>query len=230
MNVLSRLTVPLAALAAGLMLGGPVLGQSPSVAADSPKLKVGDTWKFRTQDISNKREVIFTNTVTTADDTEALVQGSNPDGRRFWWIYDQRKNSFVKRFNHDEAAADKRGNLTADWSANDSRVQFPLQQGKKWTVNEKFRSGQYGLIENDLKAEVVAFEKIRTPAGEFDAFKVEFDGWWNNRTSRNSGKVKAVAWYAPAIKRPVRSEYRTYVDGRVWDESIEELLEFKAGQ
>ena len=36
-------------------------------------------------------------------------------------------------------------------------------------------------------------EKIKTPAGEFDAFKVEYEGWWNNRTSRTSGKVKAVA-------------------------------------
>jgi hypothetical protein len=107
-------------------------------------------------------------------------------------------------------------------------LKFPLKVGDTWDQ-------QYGvLVSNgarsrvDLGAKVVAHEKVSTPAGDFDAFKVETSGWVNGVSWTGSFKVVSTAWYAPAVNRIVRTEYKEYRrDGL---ESISELKSFTAAK
>ena len=57
-----------------------------------------------------------------------------------------------------------------------------------------------------MDSSVVAYEKIKVPAGEFDAFKIEAKGFWNNQTTPRSGKMQITNWYAPAAKAIIKSE------------------------
>ena len=214
-----------------LTIASPALAraQDALTMADAPVFKVGDSWKFRSQDVGNRRDPTwYANTVQSADEKEVLLYGEQGD-RKFWWIYDVKSNKLLMRFNYDADVADKRGRKTADNSGNDARVQFPLQVGRKWPINEKFLSAQYGRLENDLKAVVTAVEKVKTEAGEFDAFKIEIEGRWNNRGSGNSGRYLETQWYAPSAKRVVKIEGKTFVQASVFDQWREELLEFKPG-
>ncbi|MEO8922297.1 MAG: hypothetical protein ABI330_05640, partial [Caldimonas sp.] len=65
----------------------------------------------------------------------------------------------------------------------------------------------------DFHAKVVAQERITTPAGEFDAYKVELSGFWRNEAEIGHGAIGRqyeTYWYAPAAKRFVRREIKSY--------------------
>lgn len=198
--------------------------QDTKPVAQAPVFKVGDSWKFQLHDIGNKKEPTwFINTVTLVDDKQVVTLDDNSEGRKFWSIYDVPSQKPQLRFAYVEAAPDKRGRKTGDWSGNDAEVQFPLEVGRNWSIQEKSPR-----LENELKAEVTAYERIRIQAGEFDAFKIVIKGWWKNVQSGNTGPYQRTVWYAPVAKRVVKIEGFTRVTGSLWDQWTQELLEFKS--
>lgn len=207
------------------------IAQDAKPIAEAPVFKVGDSWKIQTHDIGNKREPTwYTNTVASVDDKQYVFAGELKEGSKFWWVGDTKANKLLARFDYDEAAPDKRGKRTRDTSANDPFVQFPLQVGRKYAIKEKWVNSSGDNGDNDLKAEVVAYETIKVPAGEFDVFKIEVEGWWNNRRWTTSGKLTSTLWYSPVAKRPVKSEFKDFNRGIVWNHRTDELIEFKPGQ
>ncbi len=86
--------------------------------------------------------------------------------------------------------------------------------GKKWLTRYKitYRNGTTG--EFALEFKVVAREKVTVPAGTFDAFRVEGEGW--GRGQFGSISVKPKYWIAPGIRCPVaREEFRRHMSGKV---------------
>ena len=84
--------------------------------------------------------------------------------------------------------------------------------GKKWSTRYKitYPNGQTGEFEVDFR--VVARERITVPAGTFDAFRVEGEGWGRGWFGSLSTKPKY--WIAPGIRRPVASdEFRRSTKG-----------------
>ena len=77
---------------------------------------------------------------------------------------------------------------------------------------------------------VDAFEKVTTPAGQFDAYKLKFDGYWNRLVGYQtySGSSTRVSWVAPEVKRIVRTEYQDR-DSRngLSNQSVEELVKWE---
>ncbi len=53
-----------------------------------------------------------------------------------------------------------------------------------------------------------SFEKVRTPAGEFDAWKVQAKGWINGVSWQGSFPLTQTVWYAPTLNRIVRLELK----------------------
>jgi hypothetical protein len=205
------------------------LAQDVKSVAQAPVFNVGDTWKFQSQDVGNKRPPTwFANTVRSVSDKEVVLAGEDSGGRKFWWVYEVPAQKYQYRFAYNEAAPDKRGRKTTDISGNDAEIQFPLEVGRKWPIKVRRVSAQYGPLENDLKAEVTTYEKIKTQAGEFDAFKIVIQGWWKNVNSGNTGFYQRTVWYAPAAKRVVKIEGFTRIgDASLWDQWTQELLDFK---
>ena len=87
-------------------------------------------------------------------------------------------------------------------------------------------SGQSYL---DGDCEGVGVEKVKVPAGEFDAYRIECKGHWTRvfgGTSRTS--YQQTLWYAPAIRNQVKSVYEDFKpNGSPNNKSITELVEHK---
>src|SRR5262249_43490081 len=73
-------------------------------------------------------------------------------------------------------------------------------------------------------AKVVAQEKVATPAGTFDTFRIDMTvRVISSRDQTKSQNWTFVVWYAPAINRWVKRTSEWRQEGRVRDSSIEEL-------
>jgi hypothetical protein len=85
---------------------------------------------------------------------------------------------------------------------------FPLQPGHSWrqevVVTDSF-SGRRNKWK--LYGKVHGWERVRVPAGEFDAIKIVTDlylgdaDWWRSETRRTERD-----WYAPEVKWIVKQE------------------------
>jgi len=76
-----------------------------------------------------------------------------------------------------------------------------LQLGKKWSA-KWVEQGPRGFAPIRLDMRVAAFEKVSVPAGEFDAFRIEGEGWFGQGLP-----VTRRYWISPGLNFPVRYEH-----------------------
>jgi hypothetical protein len=160
-------------------------------AALAPDLKAGDTWRYLETDQRTN--------VKIRDIERRLVSVAN--GR---WAGTENGGTYqiTPTLGLIESPAVK----TTNGERND--FVFPLQLGAKWSQKYSWTnltSGGKGGFEADVR--VLSQEKIKTPAGEFDTFKVEIKGYWNNSVSGQNGRASETLWYAPAARNVVQREY-----------------------
>lgn len=85
---------------------------------------------------------------------------------------------------------------------------FPLEVGKKWGYKYTFENELNSVKGRwQLDVEVVASERVKVLAGEFDAFKIEYNGFWNNYTTTRNGRLKITRWYAPITRSLLKTEF-----------------------
>lgn len=170
-----------------------------------PEVKVGDQWKLVQKDArTGIVELEVTRTVSAV--TAEKVEGTEND------------KSFA--MTHGGVVIDS---STLSFSGDLKTLDYPLQVGKKWEYKQKVRNHQRNMdIRRQASAHVEAVEKIKVPAGEFEAFRVQTDGYWNNETTGRSGSFKMTSWYSPAAKHVVKFIYN---DG--FTNSVTELVEMK---
>ncbi len=173
-----------AAVLAIATLSGTALAQK----AERPDVKVGDQWRFevhlgtgpgamKVQDVSR---VV---TSVTASGIERTDNGV--------------KVLLTPELNEIESSSYKHS---------DSRMlSFPLEVGKQWHCTDDIVSK---FISKDVRmnwrVEVVRHEKVRVPAGEFDAFKLEAKGRWISGS--HTGENSWTYWYSSAARGVVKSE------------------------
>ena len=171
------------ALLAGLAFAAPL---SPTYAqkADLPTpamFAVGDTWEWRQVDQRTKlEEQRITRSVIA---TSGTLGFSDSAGRELGVSATFTDNTYKP-------------------SGKPWRV-WPLEVGKKWTMNADWTraDGVTGNTKQD--AEVVAYEDVNVPAGKFMAFKIEHRGWF--QTSQGSrGKQNDTFWYSPDARADVK--------------------------
>jgi hypothetical protein len=109
--------------------------------------------------------------------------------------------------------------------SNSQMLRFPLQVGQRWDyVNDVvFKdNGSTGRVHNS--AAVVAYERVRVPAGEFDAFKLEASGRVQGKSKGGPGIIdgesRSTYWYAPAARAIVKMEYRNTYRGSATTELV----------
>lgn len=79
-----------------------------------------------------------------------------------------------------------------------------LQVGKTWTAGWKQDSPRQGMEVIALDLRIAAFERVRVPAGEFMAFRIEIRGW--HRRDRGYFKREQRIWLVPGINFPIKGE------------------------
>jgi hypothetical protein len=93
--------------------------------------------------------------------------------------------------------------------SNPRALSFPLEVGKRWHyATDWVFKPKASRGSSRIEVAVVAREKIRVPAGEFDAFRLESRGSLHGVSPINSqyaGETTATYWYAPAARAIVKS-------------------------
>lgn len=169
------------------------------------KYTVGDKATFRESDLLTGLERrVYTQRVTRVDLDADRVEING--GRVIWDLMGNVIKTGDKEF--------------------DAPQQFTpaeFQVGKKWTA--AFISTKDGLASNvyfDLK--IVRREKVSVPAGVFDAFRIEGQGW-----NRTFGKhLETTFWLVPGLNFPVKRERVNHNrKGRLKDTERHELVSLR---
>jgi hypothetical protein len=174
----------------------------------APTYQVGDNWAWR-----DEQGVEWSNSVVQVQGTGTQIKRPNGEVALFDkdWIIRQ-----VKPRNGDLVT--QQG---AKYTAIDqTTLDFPLQVGKSWqyTFYGQTSNGRGVFTE---RQKIIACEEVSTPAGKFQAFKLE-------------GTVKGpmasgtfYRWYAPQVKQYVKQQY-VHSGSWVWDSSAHdsELISF----
>jgi hypothetical protein len=185
----------------------PALPANPYSAGTHPlgrKYTVGDEGSFLESDFLTGVEVRrYTNRVTRVDEDADRVE-----------------------FNGGVNVTDTMGNaLKTGQIEFDAPLQFlpaELQIGKKWTASfKRLDKGQVTYASYELH--IVSREKVKVPAGEFDAFKIEGRGW--NRTIGSQLEVNL--WIVPGLNFFVKWEWVVRNRGRFVLTQRHELLAYK---
>ena len=194
--------VATAALACAACAAVPVgISLNSNAAAPAPKLTVGDTWTYRVRDAYtglDRGTESFTVDQTTG--TQVVLSASLPSGEVQTQVYDSQLN-WLKR---------PATNLQEfSYSPAYPAFEFPLIPGKTWTsritATDPADGKRYPLR---VDGSVVGWERIKVPAGEFDAIKVQryvYFGYWVP-AERGPSEIIEYEWYAPAVKQSVRRE------------------------
>jgi hypothetical protein len=183
----------------------PASAQGSALSGEAPQVKVGDSWRWvRSDRRTGVKEAETTRTITSV--TAQRIEASEDAGPAV--------------FTADMSALE-----TAAWVRSEPArfADFPLAVGKKWSFKftQTGKTSRYAT-RSQYDAEVVGTEKVKTPAGEFDTFKVVSKGFWNSETSSRSGRAAVTIWYAPAVRTSVRTEFE---DGTNYN--VTELVEVK---
>jgi hypothetical protein len=172
-------------------LANPVLAQT----ADRPAVKVGDEWQFveyfgAPPSKPNQNWVVTSITPTGISGTE--------NGKPLLLTADL---NIVEspRYKHSDFRM----------------LNFPLAVGKKWSCSTNaYNVIQQAAFTAEYNVTVIANERVRVPAGEFDAFKLQANGriGVNGPPGPGASEETRMYWYAPEaraiVKEEVRNPYR----------------------
>jgi hypothetical protein len=185
----------------------PTAGKSEQVPA--PEILAGNAWRYSVRDGFTKlpRGTVEYRVSAVAGDT-VTVEVRN-DGQESTELY-ARDGNWLKR-----PATNMQ---TFTYSPAYRAFDFPLAAGKTWksrlTATDPADGRSFPVT---IEGVVLGWEKVRVPAGEFDALKVRrtvfLDYWQMNE--RGQSVIEEIEWYAPAAKQAVRrettSKYLSYI-------------------
>lgn len=184
--------------------------------AIAPELQVGDSWTYRAIDRWNEKELRQSTVTAIKVSEEAFFFESKRSDRE-----ESTRFETTRELN-------RKTDFGGNYQSNTGWLKFPMKVGNRWTSKDYRRNGNNQLLKDEFEREVVAYERIRVPAGEFDAYKIVGKGFWSGVEFSASGRREQTIWYAPAVKRAVRFEdMGTKPKGGVDWQWREELLEFK---
>jgi hypothetical protein len=182
--------------------GGALPGSGSGPPADAPAYRVGDRWVYHGDDgFRVKTEWDETHEVTAIGAEGITTRFTLTGGvaltrAELWAAPGQVKIGAV----YD--------NVTRRFDVPLQRYDFPLAPGKvwnQWVWNYNEFTKERGQINRYVR--VSGWEKVTTPAGTFDALKMQVvmrlddETFWRWPTTCNYA-----VWYAPAVKAVVREE------------------------
>jgi hypothetical protein len=210
--MISSGTIPARILIVGVVVGA-VTGSNVSAQVAAPVLKPGESWTYREMEAYSMRRELARWT------TEVVESGSS--GARL----------AVRSFTHEAVAAFRfaePGQLADGYLSRQiapSRIDpplvlrpYPLIVGKRWEQEASRLDPMMGAQRSvHLSGRVVGWEKVRVPAGEFDALKIERvlhlgdAGRFRTQTRRVEEE-----WYVPSLKAPAKL--------RIWEEASDPTI------
>lgn len=178
---------------------------SAQALAERPQYKVSDSWTFEHRDG-------YTGNVT---------------GKSTRTIKSISDDKIEYDINGDPATSDISGNPISDKKVDSDKpqlyLQFPLEVGKSWKFDNGWHNKEGGWKGNQTySVKVVSLEKITVPAGEFETYRLEAKGFFNNTTANFSGAQTTIYWYSPLLRRVIKTEYKG-----ANNKNMTQLIEYK---
>ena len=162
-----------------------------------PQVKVGDRWTYRiTNNLTGDSSVISELRVASTGPDEILVVSKRRGSGN------ENDNFFTSEWNERAVGA---------WvqDPHNGHFKFPLKVGashESTYESAQKATGIRGRMEKTVK--VVGWEDVTVPAGKFRALKVEAKGTYRRLDQRaEGGWTSYTHWYAPGVKRWVKSTY-----------------------
>jgi len=220
-------------------------GAARADSIEKPTFDVGDSWKYaitveKGKDWSETHDEISVARVTrTGIYVETKASGSSQAPTESIWGEDW---SRIRSVDGQETVVNR-------------PLAFPLSQGKLWDVKftEAHPNKQLHVQTTNLQYSVVGSEDVSVPAGTFHAIKIEAEGTWSGElepaktvvqgvdlragdttmvTQAKSvtpqtvtGHIYKAFWYAPEVKRWVKSVEEMYNSAGVRNERTTTALE-----
>ncbi|GAB6852667.1 hypothetical protein [Paraburkholderia kururiensis] len=179
-----------------LAVGGSCLAWGQTAASDAPiaqapSYRIGDRW------IVMYGKTAVASVVTSVTDTRTTFSETKNGGVPFEMLFYAQGNVV------------RSGDTSYDPCL--CSLSFPMNVGKNWDSKWTVRNPS-GSHESEAHVSVEAFEQVSVRAGAFDAFKIVMHGI---STYAGNGRFvvpwDATFWYAPEVKRVVKSEAVFYV-------------------
>lgn len=164
-----------------------------------PNITIGDTYVYRSDRGNNKDPVISKRTVTDNQNGSVAFSYENvkkKDKPRTLY-YD---NSWNLKYEDNFTSSDNRYNPALKF------FDFPLYPGKEWTqtttqtIVESGKEYTYAV-----SAKVEQWEDITVPAGQFHALKIVSQYEVTDNTSHKTTNNSDTSWYAPEVRRSVKT-------------------------
>jgi hypothetical protein len=181
------------------------------------EIRVGDGWVYeRRDDLSGNLMRTFTSLVTQVSLQEIVTQVSDrgKSGRGGLVVFDHDWNRTVDN--------------EITYKPNDAHgVRLPLAVGKEWRLEYTSTNAKTGVnMKATSLSKVVAQESIATPAGTFDAFKIDRQlKEFNVADPSRLIESQFLMWFAPQINHWARRTIVVKVQKRVRSSSTDELVE-----
>lgn len=185
----------------------PPAGIPASVAA--PQVRVGDSWTYQLHDgYTRISKGTYRYAVTAIEPQRMNVQVAH-DGKpagtqvftRDWnWIEKPMTNLQTFRYSPPYPA-----------------LPFPLEAGKRWQARVQATDPATGKTNRvRIDGDVLGWERVKVPAGEFDALKVRRVVYAGNADyDRGEENIVEFDWYAPLLGQVVKQESSSsYLDKR----------------
>jgi hypothetical protein len=180
----------------------------PAEAAP-PAIRVGDTWRYAVRDgFTNlpRGEVDHRVTQVEGDTVSVDVRAGEQVSTELYtrggnWLRRPATNMQVFSYSPPYEA-----------------FAFPLAAGKRWQARSTATDPADGRsFRVTIQGSVLGWERIRVPAGEFDALKVRryvFLDYWRSKV-RGHSIIREDEWYAPSLGKIAKRETTSrYLDGR----------------
>jgi hypothetical protein len=97
------------------------------------------------------------------------------------------------------------------------RQDQPLEYaiGRRWRTHFSGRNAKGFTFDTDFEFRIIGRERITVPAGTFDCFVIEGDGWSVNDQGGLKQRVGLKRWMAPdKVRRPIALEEFRKIEGR----------------
>jgi len=184
----------------------------PLAEAQAPTFAVGEQWEFSyTNALEPQKNERYTQTVVSVDGGQAALA--------------------VNGGKSASVLLDANGNLvktaSGSYEPSDGKLQFPLSVGKRWSMSYVYRTGTW-TSQVDRTAKVVGVERVQTPAGDFDAFRIEQSTSWSGSSGNGGyGGTTETEWYSPAVGRVIRMDYEDQTPRRAPTTTHVELVRWQ---
>lgn len=186
----------------------PEISNTNKILEKPPEFDIGEKWTFIFHNIGDSKEpYIYTNQVyeSTNGSGWLYVESKNPESglKNFIHRFDYEKMDIMESFEIENTKPITLGKRFSNNLNQESLIQPPLIIGKKYKVK---RIGSFSNYEYEAKVEI--FEKIKVEAGIFEAYRIQFDGFWHRTDGKVfNGSAQQTLWYAPSVKRIIKAIY-----------------------